>query len=67
MPTRAADLSVAPRCRTCEAELPRIVSDKSEVARRVELKCAACGTVATYFGPGLILDRRGHDGSPEPG
>ena len=61
-PPRATDLSVAPRCKACQAELPRIVSDKSEVARRIELKCAACGTVAVYLGPGLILDRRQHDG-----
>ncbi len=62
-PIRTADLSVAPRCRTCQAELPRIVSDRSEAARHIELKCKACGTVASYTGPGLILDRRTHDAS----
>lgn len=58
MGTRGPDLAVAPRCRTCNAELQRIVSDRSATERKIELKCTQCGTLASYVGPGLIVDRR---------
>jgi hypothetical protein len=58
MATRGPDLAVAPRCRACNAELPRIVSDRSSTERKIELRCSACGTLASYVGPGLIVDRR---------
>jgi len=57
-PTRSVDLAVAPRCRTCGAALPRIVSDGTNTVTTMELKCSACGTGTTFSGPGLILDRR---------
>jgi hypothetical protein len=58
MPDRGLDLAVAPRCRTCQAELQRIVSDRTDSEHKIDLKCAACGTLSSYVGPGLILDRR---------
>ena len=57
-PERVSDLSEPTNCPVCNTQLPRTVTLPEGEPTTVEIVCPTCGFSVSYYGPGLILDRR---------
>jgi hypothetical protein len=55
---RVFDRSMLPRCPSCTAPLPRLVTIPWERDVMLRLRCQGCETEAAFMGPGLLVDRR---------
>ena len=58
MPERLEDRSEATNCPACNTQLPRTVALPEGEPTTVEIVCPICGFSVSYYGPGLIIDRR---------